>query len=60
MFQVRHVGVNVLEDTLVRGQVPQLAALQAQLSQALREVLEGDFLSVDVRVVQLKRCQTWC
>ena len=60
MFQVRHVSVNVLEDTLVGGQVPQLATLQAQLPQALWEVLEGYFLRVDVTIMQLKRCQTWC
>ena len=60
VFQVRHVGINMLEDTLVCGQVPQLATLQAQLSQALWEVLEGYFFSVDIAVMQLKHCQIWC
>ena len=60
LFQVRHVGVDVLEDALVRRQVPQLTALQAQVSEALWEMLEGYFFSVDVTVMQLKRCQTWC
>ena len=60
VFQVRHVGVDVLENTLVRGQVPQFATLQAQVSKALRKVVEGHFLGVDVTVMQLKRCQAWC
>ena len=60
VFQVRHVGVDVLEDTLVRRQVPQFTTLQAQVSKALWKMVEGHFLSVDVTVMQLKRCQTWC
>ena len=47
----------MLEDALVRGQVEQLATLQAQLFQAPWKVLEGHFFSVDVAVMQLKPCQ---
>ena len=47
----------MLEDALVRGQVEQLATLQAQLFQAPWKVLEGHFFSVDVTVMQLKLCQ---